>query len=88
VKVFDESSDGICQRRASQAYLYYQDEDKVWIKEQTSASNTCEVEVIDYSIPRDPIPDPVEPVKPPSPPVFIMEGGMAVREPRPMVVAL
>ena len=40
VKKFDASADGDCQRRASQAYLYYQDEDKVWIKDDAQIAET------------------------------------------------
>jgi hypothetical protein len=40
IKKFDASADGDCQRRASQAYLYYQDEDKVWIKEGSEIAET------------------------------------------------
>ena len=37
-----------CQSRASQAYLYYQDEDKVWISE-TSSEVLCNEKKHDYS---------------------------------------
>ena len=33
IKKFGGTSGEICQTRASQAYLYYQDEDKVWIND-------------------------------------------------------
>lgn len=85
VKKFGASAGGACQRRASQAYLYYQDEDRVWIKEQGAASSQCDVEVFDYTKKKEsPVPDPVEPVRPPMPPVWIMRGGGApepVRKP-------
>lgn len=64
------NSSGLCQRRASQAYLYYQEEDKVWLREE-SHDGKCNIEVFDYTKPSE-IPDPVAPVRPPRPPVFIM----------------
>jgi len=69
VKKIDNPS-GLCQRRASQAYLYYQDEDKVWLGEE-SFGGKCSIEVFDYTKPRETVPDPVNPVRPPRPPVFI-----------------
>lgn len=87
VKKFEASSSGECQRRASQAYLYYQDEDKMWIKENSDVTTSCQVEEIDYSVPRNPIPDPVEPPQPPQPPIWIMGGGPMI-EPRPIMMEL
>lgn len=84
VKNFANSSAGICQRRASQAYLYYQDEDKVWIKEDGAANAQCEIEVFDYTKPRETVPDPTKPIRPPEPPIFVMraDGAMEMQEPR------
>lgn len=72
VKKFASSSGGVCQRRASMAYLYYQDEDKVWIKEDGAANTKCDVEVFDYTKPKDIVPDPIEPRPLPVPPIFFM----------------
>lgn len=51
----------VCQRRDSQAYLYYQDEDKVWVKDPNSVNFMCEVKTFDYSKPKAIVPDPTNP---------------------------
>lgn len=74
VKKFGDK-DTVCQRRASEAYLYYQKEDVVWIKDPSSAVDVmCDIEVFDYikkEIIADPVPEPA--------PVIIEEP-----EPEPM----
>lgn len=49
VKKYGGDQDSLCSARASQAYLYYQDEDRVWVTDSSSANVLCNEKEHDYS---------------------------------------
>lgn len=57
----DEKNPAICQRRDSQAYIYYQDEDKVWVKDEYNVKAKCDVKTFDYDVKKPIVPDPTDP---------------------------
>lgn len=72
MKKYGGDRDSVCSSRASQAYLYYQDEDRVWVTDSSSTNVLCNEKEHDYSAmnestitseplpPRPPVVDPID----------------------------
>lgn len=71
VKKYGGGSDSVCQARASQAYLYYQDEERVWVTDRSSKNVLCNEKEHDYSAMNQSTiePEPLPP-RPPRPPII------------------